>query len=273
MLNIIKSVLKSNLIYIPIIIFFGFTCWWILLLDPKTTDDAKQLWAALYQIMAIYGGFIGIYISMKWGGWKSIIGRAILFFSLGLFLQSFGQIVYSYYIYFAQIDIPYPSIGDIGFFGAIPAYIYGVWLLAKASGVKISLKSFENKIQAFIIPLAMLVLSYFAFLDEYEFDWSNPLVVLLDFGYPLGQAIYVSIAVLILLLSIKRLKGIMKSSIFFLVIALISQYISDYMFLYQASRGTWQVGGLNDYSYLVSYVLMTLAIIHIDEIFKKIRES
>jgi hypothetical protein len=101
----------------------------------------------------------------------------------------------------------------------------------------------------------------------------QPFKVVLDFGYPLGQAIYVSIAMLTLIISRKALGGIMREPMAFLLIALVVQYLSDFMFLYQVSNEQWYVGGLNDYMYLISYFLMTLGLIQLGATFQKIDES
>jgi len=95
--------LRSKLLYIiPLVTFIIFTLWWIIIqqFDINATRDTRQLWGAIYQIMALYGGIIGLFISKKWGGHKSLIGKAILAFSVGLFLQCLGQSFSSYYVYF-----------------------------------------------------------------------------------------------------------------------------------------------------------------------------
>ena len=84
--------------------------------------------------------------------------------------------------------------------------------------------------------------------------------VFLDFGYPFFQAAYVSTAILIYLLSFGT-KGSTKNKILLIVLALVWQFICDYAFLYQASRGMLILNGVNDYMYLFSYVLMSLAIL------------
>ena len=58
-----------------------------------------------------------------------------------------------------HIDVPYPSIGDIGYFGSIPLYIFGVIFLAKSMGVELSLGSFANKLKALLIPVTILSIS------------------------------------------------------------------------------------------------------------------
>jgi hypothetical protein len=194
-------------------------------------------------------------------------------FSFGLLLQVFGQSVYSYYNLFAQIQAPYPSLGDVGFFGSIFAYLYGIILVARVAGVKVSLTSYANKIQAVLIPLAMLTLSYIVFLQNYQFTETSSLATFLDFVYPLGQALYVSVAILTLILSRKVLGGIMREPILFLVFALVIQYCSDSNFLYQAGNNSWYVGGYGDYMYLVSYLFMTLALIYVGQVFDRIRRT
>ena len=254
-------------------LFVVLTFWWVFIkpFDREVLVYQKYIWSSIYVLFSILGGIYGLIISKRFDGYKSLLGRVILAFSIGLFLQAFGQITYTYYLWFQNNQAPYPSLGDVGYFGTIFAYIYGVFILARYIGVTISVRSFFNKILAIIIPLGMLVLSYLIFLKGYEFDWSNPLRVFLDFGYPLGDAIYLSFALLILLLSKNVLGGVLRKPILFLVFALIIQYISDFYFLYQASKDTWYVGGIGDYLYTVAYFAMTFVIIYIGDIFERIK--
>lgn len=267
------SLKKEKAAQIAIAFFLIFSVWWVFLFfTSQKNAPGNQLFSALYGLMALWGGIWGLFISKKWGGTKSILGRAILAFSLGLLFQEFGQIYYSYYLYFFK-QILYPSIGDIGYFGSIPLYIYGTINLAKASGVKIGLRSFANKILAVVLPLVILVVSYLFFLKGYTFDWSKPLMIFLDFGYPLGQAVYVSLALLTFLLSRKLLGGAMKIPVLFILISLCAQYISDFAFLYQSSHGTEYAGGLNDYFYFISYYLMALSLIQLNTVLSKLKQS
>lgn len=276
----INRILKERILYIfPVLVFLVFSVTWIYIqqFEIEASRDLRQLWGHSYWILPVFGGIVGLFISRKWGGHKSLLGKTILVLSVGLLLQSFGQIYSSYYVFFNNVESPpYPAIGDIGFFGSVLVYIYGVTLLSKLSGFNFSIRKIHNKIWAFIIPVSMLLLSYFLFLKGYEFDWSSwssKIRVLLDFGYPLGQALYVSIAILSLLVSRNFLGGMLKRPISYLIFALIVQSLSDFVFIYQATTETWYVGGFNDYMYLTSYFLMTLSLIHMGSVFKKIKES
>ncbi|MSU44874.1 hypothetical protein EXS45_01705, partial [Candidatus Nomurabacteria bacterium] len=151
-----KFYFRNPLVIITLIFFVILTVWWIKL-QPFYTDEnlihAKYIWGSFYQIIAIWGGICGLFISRSLGGFKSFFGKSIVFFSFGLLFQALGQSIYSYFNLFANIQAPYPSFGDVGFFGSVIFYILGVIYLSRISGVKVSLKSFQNKLQAFIFPL------------------------------------------------------------------------------------------------------------------------
>jgi hypothetical protein len=270
----IETVQKEWKAKIAVVFFIGLSLWWVLnnfvIGNSNISYDSFVDFGEFYGYMALLGGVWGVMIAQKWGGFKSVMGKAVMMFSLGLFAQEFGQLFYAWYNNIYKVAGPYPSIGDIGYFGSVLLYIFGVVFLAQAAGVKIRPKLFLTNLRAIIIPIAMLSVGYFLFLKGYEFDWHNPIKIFLDFGYPFGQAIYISLAILTYLLSRGVLGGIMKSKILFLLFALVIQFLADYTFLYQSSNGTWEVGGLNDYIYLLAYFSMTLALIQFESAYKRL---
>ena len=135
--------------------------------------------------------------------------------------------------------------------------------MAKASGIRISLRSLKGKLQAVLIPAVLVIASYFIFLQGHSVDLSHIGRTFFDFGYPLGDAIYISLAILTFTLTKGLLGGLMRGKVLLLLVALLTQYVADFSFLYQASRGTWSVSGINDYIYLLAYFLMTLALLNL----------
>lgn len=270
MLDTVKNNLQAK---IGLVIFVFFTLFWLYLHMVIPNDHIyHKLFGAVYGIMALVGGIWGLNVSKKWGGLKSVMGKAIFMFSVGLLAQEFGQLAYSYNDYVLHQEGLYPSWGDLGYFGSIPLYIYGISLLGQASGVKIKLKSLKHKLQAVFIPLVILSVGYFMFLQGYKFNWSKPLTIFLDFGYPFGQAIYISLAILTYSLSTGILGGIMKNKIRFILFALLIQFLSDYTFLYQNAKGTWHVGEINDYMYFLAYFIMTLGLLQFNTVLSKLRK-
>lgn len=258
---------------LAVLLFLALTVWWfvISILWENRSTEANLLWGASYQLMAVMGVIFGILVSKSWGGTQSVMGKTILFFAFGLLLQVLGQSTFSYYNLILQNDIPYPSLADLGYFLSIPVYVYATVLLAKAAGAGLSLQSVHKKVLAVIIPGIVLAASYFVFLTGYEFDWSNPVRIFLDFGYPLGQALYVSLALLVYILSKNFLGGMMKPKILIILFALAIQYVADYNFLLQANHETWINGGYGDFIYLLAYFLMTLALINLGSAYEKIK--
>lgn len=244
---------------VTILAFILLTILWILTPIVKMISGESFVvnFTNIYGIMAVWGGVWGLIAAYQWNKKKNI-NRALRMFAIGLFLQEFGQIMYL--IYYLIGKAVYPSIGDIGFFGSIPFYILGIIFLAKACGIDLQLKAYKNKVIALLIPFIMLLIGYGLFLQDYIFDFSNPLKIILDFGYPLAQAIYVSLAILTYLLT-RDSGGKMKNLILFILFTLIWQFICDYTFLYQAYHNTWLPNGINDYMYFVSYFLMSSILI------------
>lgn len=256
---------------IAVLFFIFITAWWLFIRTQNLSGTNQDYaFAATYGLICLWGGVAGLIVANKWGGFFSTMGKAITVLSLGLLAQEFGQLIFSYYNIFLHIEVPYPSVADYGFFGSVILYIIGISLLAKASGVKVSLKKISSQIQVILIPGLILLFSYVFFLKEYEFDLGKSLQIILDFGYPLGEAIYISIAMLTYSLSRNILGGVMRSKILFLIVAFVMQYIAEFNFLLQSNNGTWVNGGYGDYLYFLAYFIMTLGLIQLKTVFNKL---
>lgn len=229
------------------------------------------LFSMIYWPLATYGIFFGILIYKKWQDTTTLIGRSILFFILGLSAQVVGQILYSILtiIESNNVSYPYPSVGDIAYFGSIPLYILATILLGQALGIKINLQSLRSKIQSVFIPLIILTFSYVVFLKNYSFDFSNIPKIILDFGYPLGQSIYLSFIILIFLLSKENLLPILRKAILYILVALSLQFTADFMFLYRFSHMLWNISGdYGDLVYLLAYGTMGISLLQFDYTYK-----
>lgn len=270
--------MKSKIfLYTTVVFFLVLTFGWLIInylsIDTLNTYS-KNLFSNVYGIMALWGGILGIIISKEWGGLKSYIGRSIFLISLGLLFQELGQLSYAYYYFFLQLEeIPYPSFGDIFFLSSTPLYAWGAILLVKATWTRDISKNTYNKIIVILIPTLILVISKLLFLPDYEFDWSNPILIFFDIGYPIGQAIYISIALLAYLFSQKYLGGNLKWPILIIIIALVLQYIADYFFTYLFHKEALYPGELSDYTFFLAYFVMTYGLIQFSLVADKLNTS
>lgn len=193
---------------------------------------------------------------------SSLIGKGVIFLSLGLLAQVFGQLTWSYFTIIAGVEVPYPSIADIGYFLIIPFYAYAMYNFAKVAGVRVGLKTLSGQLQAIVIPLLMIAVAFTLFLKDVDYDFlGDPIRTFLDFGYPGFEAIAISIGILTYSLSRRVLGGIMRSRILYFVFALVAAYITDYMFLYQVGVDTYYNAGLVDFMYMTSFLIMSLGVI------------
>lgn len=262
---------------VAVVLSGGFFAWWAYnYLALEAGDRSLELYSDTYWVVALVGAVYGLLVAKQWGGLKSVFGRALILFSLGLFAQVFGQVVYSYYALVQGVEAPYPSIGDIGYFGSVLLYIAALFVLFRAIGARFRSANFLQKAIAVIAPFALLTMSYKVFLNGYERCYedeelletvcASPIQTLLDFGYPLGQAFYVAVALLAFILSFKLLGGIMKNKILLLLFALLIQYLADFTFLYRFSREEYYAGGPTDLIYQTAYLLMTIALLRIGSV-------
>lgn len=253
-------------------IFVLLTFYWLYISYLGFSDNDHVLYFTLiYPMIAVIGGVAGLVYGQKWGGFKSALGKSISLLSLGLLAQFLGQLLYNYYVVFLGVEVPYPSIGDISYFASVLLYLAGVWHLALVGGVRLTFTSLKGRILAIIVPLAMLCLSYYLLLSDYDFESSGVSLIFLDFGFPVGQALFVSLALLVLLTSKNILAGIMRPAIILLTIALVAQFIADFLFSYLYSSGHDVY--MLDYLYAAAYFLMAFALVSIGNMFYKIKES
>jgi hypothetical protein len=267
--------MKNKLQILTTLIFLGFVGWWISFQHVVLKQGSSVNWFEnTYGIMALIGSIIGFCAVKKWGGLKTVLGKSLLLFSLGLFAQEAGQLISSYYTQVDKEALPYPSWGDAAFFGSVLIYFVAAVYLTKMVGIKFALKkSHAYKLVALLVPLVLIIGSFLILLHNHQYDTSKPLTVFLDAGYPIVQASYVSAALVAYLLSRKMLGGIMKAGVLLIVLALFVQYVSDFIFIYQNNHTVFVPGKFDDLFYLIAYYIMTLAMIRFHVIYKKLQPA
>jgi hypothetical protein len=259
----ISSLLRSTVAKVLVLLYIALVIFWLWIRFHGLTEGfINNLYGALYPLISLIGGIYGIFVvSKKWGGTKSVIGRGIFFLSLGLLAEVFGQWAWSYYALIQGIEVPYPSIADIGYLAIIPFYSYAMYNFAKASGAKLGLRTFRGRIQAILIPVAMIAIAFFFFLRNVPLDLSQPIATALNFAYPGLEPIAVCIGILTYGLSREFLGGLMRPKILLVIFALVFQFITDYTFLYQANVGTYYNAGIVDLLYTTSFLIMSVAVL------------
>jgi len=241
---------------------------WAYIQIKKMAPGTINYWYSfLFGLMPFIGGFIGMFIARKWGGLKTVLGKAIFFFSLGLFLWGFGENIWSYYNFFRGEPAPYPSIADIGFAPSVFFWIVGTVYLAKASG---ALFAFRNskwaRIFVFIMPIILLMVAYYMLIVVGRggiLISSNETILktVFDIAYPLGDFLALTFALVVFTLANKYLGGYYRKAIASILLGLAIMYFGDFSFSYTTTVGTFYNGNWGDLLLASGNFFMTMGIL------------
>lgn len=235
---------KILLIYFAVIVIW----WFLLYIQSVRYTTINYLYQFAFGLIPLLGGISGIIKSKKWGGLKSKVGSALFYISLGLVTWGIGQMLWSVlYNIILKVEIPYPSLADIGYILSWPLWTIGIINLAHATGAKFSLRRVKGKLLLFIIPLILIVLSYYLLVIVARggvlTDLSTgTLKVFFDLAYPIGDILILTLVVLIYGLSLSYLGGRYKLPIVILLLGFVVNYIVDFSFSYVTTAGTYYNG-------------------------------
>lgn len=244
---------------------------------PDKDNYLFSIYTDSYGIIALLGGLLGLSFYRQWDGFRSIVGKALIFLSVGLLFQFLGQLSYAFFRYTYNIEVAYPSFGEIFYFGSIPIYIIGTWFISVAAGIKVKLRDTSAKIYSLLFITLMVAIgfavSYGIFISTYDFSHPDPVVILLEIGYPIGQSVSLAFAILAFFLSRNILGGRMKSKVLLLLLALVVQYIADVFYTYDIYKETFYSGGPSDYLYILAYMIMGIGLFNLGVAPAKLTEA
>ena len=219
-------------------------------------------------LLPILGGILGVYRSIGWGGWKSNMGRSLVAVSLGMFGWAGGMIFWNYYLFFLNVEVPYPSIADFLYVMIWPFWTYAMISLFKVTGVKYGFKKVGGKIIAFIVSIIVLLLSYYLLFEvarqgevDLTGDFSSNLLAIL---YPLGDISILLTSVLVFSLSYNFLGGLYKKPILILLSGFVLNFITDIIFVFTTTTETYFNGHIVDMFYVLMLFTVSVGISKMD---------
>lgn len=214
--------------------------------------------------LPIIGGIYGISKSKKWGAYKSAIGKSLLFLSLGLVAWGGGMVVWNYYLFFTELEVPYPSLADSIFILSWPFWSIGLFFLSKVIGAKFGLRTPGGKILVVLIPILAGLLSYyflFKVARDGQIDFEGGLAkIFVDLFYPLGDVIILVITGVVYSLSRNFLGGIYRRPVQLLFIGFLLNYIADFIFAYITTTGSYYNGHFVDLLYITAMFILSISI-------------
>lgn len=261
-----KNTKGQNLaLYLPLLIWAVYILWWLAI--NTNGEGSRDNYTDTYSLIALSGSIAGIVAAKKVGLFQSRFGKTIGFFSLGLFMQFLGQLIYGLYFRIGNVELAFPSVGDIPFLLTGIFYALGVYNLLKVIVYKRSVFKPRTVLFLSIIATASLfALMYQAFLHLAVQDERGTIYSVVNASYAIIQTFYFLLG-LVALMQAKRIAGgRMFISVCVMLLALLVQYAADFSFLYQSYHDSWQPASSNDLLYVCAYGLMALSILMIDRV-------
>ncbi|MCJ7816732.1 MAG: hypothetical protein MUP55_02640 [Candidatus Aenigmarchaeota archaeon] len=183
---------------------------------------------------------------------RSGLGKALFFISLGLLAWGAGILSYSYYNIIMQIEVPYPSLADIGFLGIIPLAAYGLFWLLKS--IKIT---FDKKtiLKVTALPLVSFLFTYWLFIQTKLAEDVSLIEKILNVAYPMGDVVFLSLTFVIL--SLIRGGNLFKP-IAIICAGFIIEAIADFSFSWTTATGTYYTGSFPDVLFALAFFTIGL---------------
>lgn len=258
---------KSFLITLVTLCIF-YMIWFLWLFATDTHEGPANFYSNTYGIIPLLGGIYGLLLAPRWGGLKSAIGKAVTFLSLGLITWGTGMAIWLYYNIVLGVAVPYPSFADAAFILSWPLWGIGAANLSIATGAKFALKNVTGRVILFLIPIAIVLFSYYFLIviarQGIISSFEDGLKTFFDLAYPIGDIVILTLAFLIIGLSYRYFGGLYKMAIYFVLGGFIANYFADFTFSYTTSLGTYYNGSLADALFVMTMTLLCVGIALLD---------
>jgi hypothetical protein len=266
--NMRLSTLPNRAKFVVIYYLFIVAYWIITFILGLKFSQANYYYQFFFGLIPLLGGVGGLINAQKWGGLKSGLGRAVFFLSLGLVTWGLGQMVWSYYVIFEHAEVPYPSFADLGYVISWPLWSIGMINLSKATGARFGLRRNWAKVLTVVLPLVILALTYYLLIIVArdgalfpEIDTSLVFIkTVLDVGYPLGDVVILTLALLVFGLSAGYLGGRYKFAIYALLAGFVVNYFTDFSFSYSTNAETYYNGHWVDLMFPTAMALLAFGV-------------
>lgn len=248
-----------TLIYVVAAIF-----WVAVGRDPAHETAGLYMQLFLFAVPFI-GALVGFHNAKRWGGTRSSLGKAVGFVSGGVLAWSVGMLFWCYYIFVAQVEIPYPSLADAAFILSWPLWTIGIIFLSRATGVRFALREMRGKVLLAVVPIAAIALAYYLLVPVarggvLELDTLDTWKLFFDLFYPIGSAVILALTLTFFSLSSAFLGGRYKRPIMILTLALLVNFCADIIFSYTTTSGTYYNGAFVDMLFVTGMYLFSLSL-------------
>ena len=181
--------------------------------------------------------------------------RAWYAFALGHLLFVVGDLFYYSFASIFDVEIPFPSIGDLFYLSVYPAFITGLLILIRTRNPR---SDMGGLIDALIVTTGLALVSWIFLMAPYAHQGGSSLLQkIVSIAYPMMDVLMLAVAVR---LSVDN--GMRRPALYLLVSSIVSLLATDAIFGLLTLQGGYQEGGLLDIGWATYYLLWGAAALH-----------
>lgn len=183
--------------------------------------------------------------------------RAWILLALSAASWCAGEVAWSVYEVGFGVQVPFPSVADVGFLLSIPLAIAGILSFAHtARGTSTGMRLWFDRA---IVALALFFLGWELGLDKvFEAGGDTAAAKVIGLAYPVGDILIGTV----LLLAIRRATDETQGRLFLIFGGLAANALADSAFAYLNANGSYgAIGSVLDAGWVVGYLLIALAAI------------
>jgi len=165
-----------------------------------------------------------------------------------------GQGIWSWYELAAHREVPFPSLADLGFLGAVPLAVAAMLSFAAAGAEERAASRVSRMLDGCLIATSLLYASWALVLGSVFRAASGGVIEqLIALAYPVGDVIVATIVLVVLTSRRSRVP------LALLGIALLCLTVADSAFAYFTQTGTYHTGFVTDVGWFAGYLLIAAA--------------
>ncbi|HBY73080.1 MAG TPA: hypothetical protein DEG44_00100 [Candidatus Kerfeldbacteria bacterium] len=231
------------------------------LFGELSVEDSKPFSNLLLILLCITSGIICIKRMQDWGGYRSRVGKVLLFYSIGFFAWAAGSIIWSYHGLFLGTAVPFPGWPDLAYVFINPAFITGFGLFGYITALRNQKNQTKQKFYFYLIPICMALVTFYfiSTIGRGNTGTDDTLATLLNFYYTGGDIVILVVLMLFGGTTFNYLGERLRLPFTLALSAIVASYIADTLYAYTTATGTYTNGGITDFFYALLLFLLAVA--------------
>ncbi|MEY2426917.1 MAG: hypothetical protein QOI61_2489 [Actinomycetota bacterium] len=174
---------------------------------------------------------------------------------LSLACWALGEVIWAFYEVVLQVEVPFPSIADLGYLSAIPLAVAAMALYPTTEHSRATTR-IRSVLDALIIATSVLFVSWaFVLAPALHEGGASVFETFVSLAYPVGDVVIASVAIM----ALHRGRVLERLPLVLVAVGMLANAVSDSVYAYLTQVGKYSSGDLIDVGWFAAYLLIALA--------------